>query len=150
MPLPLDDKSVEKGYCFGEYEVTVDVGPRIRLPRPMLKILKERKVQEVWRYPDPTGPRMVICPAQNRLTYIKLVKQHLPESIESDKANRRFICTGEPVILGEHGRVSITSTCKRNIHIEAGQEVVIIGVGLWYEVWRKDDWLNIGKSDIKG
>jgi DNA-binding transcriptional regulator/RsmH inhibitor MraZ len=150
MPLPLDDKSVEKGYCLGEYEVTVDVGPRIRLPRPILKVLKDHKVLEVWRYPDPTGQRMVICPAQNRLTYIKLAKQHLPESIEPDEANRRFICTGEPVNLSDHGQVSITLACNRNLNIVAGQQVVIIGVGHWYEVWRQDDWLGIGKSDIKG
>jgi hypothetical protein len=58
--LPLNDDILKSGFCWSEYEVTVDVGPRIRLPRSIIKVLKDHGVNELWRFPDPTGPRMII------------------------------------------------------------------------------------------
>jgi len=139
MLLPLNDRIFKNGFRWGEYEVTVDIGPRIRLPRPVVKVLKDQKVRRLWRYPDPTGPRVIICPEQSRLTYVKLAKQHLPASMESGEAYRKYICAGEVVLFRDHGRISITTVCNKHMVMIAGQPVVIVGTGLWYEVRKQDD-----------
>jgi DNA-binding transcriptional regulator/RsmH inhibitor MraZ len=149
MSLPIDEKLFAEGYCVGEYEITVDVGPRVRLPRAVLRVLKEHKVRQLWRFPDPSGPRMILCPAQDRLTYIEVAKQNFPASMEAAEAYRKYICTGRPMPLSNSGNLSITSAYNRYLKITAGQRVVLVGVGLWYELWHEDDWAAEGsnKSD---
>ena len=138
----IDHKMLEQGYCWGEYEVTVDTGPRIRLNSAIVKVLEEHAVQELWRYPDPTGPRMILCPGQHRSTYMKAAQQNFPSSLEPEDAYRRFICVGKPVRIHSRGKVSITTACKKHCGIKEGEQAVILGVGLWYEVWRWDDWAS--------
>ena len=68
MTLPIDDKLIETGFCLGAHDVTVDIGPRIRLPKAVLRVLPDRGVGDVWIYPDPTGPRLIVCPDLSRPT----------------------------------------------------------------------------------
>jgi hypothetical protein len=42
--LPLDDDILRDGFCWGLCEITVDRGPRIRLPKAVIKIMKQHKV----------------------------------------------------------------------------------------------------------
>jgi DNA-binding transcriptional regulator/RsmH inhibitor MraZ len=149
MPLPLDDNVVEDGFCWGLYEVTVDRGPRIRLPAGIIKVLESHKVKELWLYPDPTGRRLIICPEQNRPTYIAAAKQNLPDSMEPDEAYRKFICAGEAIPFRGHGRISIAVKFNRDFKAEAGQQVVIVGTGPWYELWRQDDWFDACEGKTK-
>jgi len=51
---PIDHNLVENGFCCGQYDVTVDDGPRIRLPRFVVRTLKQNKVAKLWRFTDPT------------------------------------------------------------------------------------------------
>jgi DNA-binding transcriptional regulator/RsmH inhibitor MraZ len=150
MTLPIDDKLFENGYCVGCYVATIDKGPRIRLPRVIITALKKHKVRQLWRFPDPTGARIILCPAQNRQTYVDVVKQNLPPNIDPGEAQRRFICAGTPVTVADHGRVSITLVFNEHIKVVAGEQVVIVGAGQWYELWRQDDWsggeINNGNS----
>ena len=147
MLLPLNDDIIKKGFCWGEYEVTVDTGPRIRLNRPIIRGFKGHKVKKIWRYLDPTGPRMIICPAQHREIYIKAAMQNFPSVMGVEEAYRKFICTGEPVLLKDHGRISITEIFNQHIKITSGQQVVILGVGLWYEVWKRNDRMRKANVD---
>jgi hypothetical protein len=68
--------------------------------------------------------------------------------MDSGEAYRKFVCAGMPVTFAEHGKVSIISAFKRYFDVEAGQQVVLIGVGPWYELWCQDDWLNGNDKDI--
>lgn len=140
MLLSLDDDIVRDGFCWGLYEITADKGPRIRLPATVIRVLQEHKVTQLCLFPDPTAPRLIICPEQNRRTYIKAVKQNLPASIESDEGYRKFICAGEAIPFRGHGRISIAAKFNREFKVVAGHQVVILGTGLWYELWRQDDW----------
>lgn len=138
--LPLDNESLTNGFCRSFYEVTIDKGPRIRLPAAIIKVLQEHKVTQLWLYSDPTGPRLIICPEQNRPIYVKLAKQNLPASMEFGEAYRHFICTAETIPFRDHGRISTAAKINREFKAEVGQQVVIVGTGLWYELWRQDDW----------
>jgi DNA-binding transcriptional regulator/RsmH inhibitor MraZ len=46
--------------------------------------------------------------------------------------------------------VSITLVFNEHIKVVAGEQVVIVGAGQWYELWRQDDWsggeINNGNS----
>ena len=150
MFLPINDAIVTDGFCWGLYEATVDAGPRIRLPRAIIRILKQRKVEQLWLYPDPTGPRLIICPGQSRPAYMEAAQENLPKSLEPGEAYRKFICAGECIAFRDHGRVSITAQFNREFKAEAGEQVVIVGVGLWYELWRQDDWLGSSSGDTRG
>jgi DNA-binding transcriptional regulator/RsmH inhibitor MraZ len=145
--LPNDD-NFKDGFCWELFEATVDEGPRIRLPRAIIRVFEKNKVEMLWLYSDPTGPRLILCPEQNRQTYLKLAQQNLPKSIEEGKAYRHFICSGRGIEFRHHGRVSIASINNKNIgekkefQVQVGGQVVIVGVGLWYELWLQDDWFN--------
>jgi len=137
---PKNDDNLTNGFCWSFYEVTVDKGPRIRLPAAIIKVLQVHKVTQLWLFSDPTGPRLIICPEQNRPTYVKLAKQNLPASMEFGEAYRHFICTAEAILFKGHGRISIAAKLNREFKAEVGRQVVIVGLGLWYELWRQDDW----------
>jgi DNA-binding transcriptional regulator/RsmH inhibitor MraZ len=141
MDLPLDNDNLPDGFYWGIHEVTVDEGPRIRLPAAIVRTLSEHRVRELWLYPDPAGPGLIICPDPSRAQYIKLAKRHLPSSMKPADAYRKFICTGERVELRDHGRLSLTTAFHPRLRVARGEQVVILGTGLWYEVWRQDDWL---------
>lgn len=70
---------------------------------------------------------MIICPDQNRLTYVKVAKQHLPTAMGSDEAYRTYICAGEVIPFRGHGRISIAAKFNREFKVVAGQQVVILG-----------------------
>jgi len=142
MTLPVDDKSLETGFCLGVYDVTVDAGPRVHLPNAVVRDLLDREVGTVWVFPDPAGPRLIICPDLSRPAYVRLAQENLPASLPAGKAAREFICTGRRIPFRDHGRVSVASFSPAGFLAGAGDLVVIVGTGLWFEVWRRDDWLT--------
>jgi DNA-binding transcriptional regulator/RsmH inhibitor MraZ len=142
MELPFDDDIFRNGYCWGLDEITVDRGPRIRLPTAVVRTLAEHKVVKLWLYPDPTSPGLILCPDPSREQYIKLAKSHLPSSMKPADAYRNFICAGESVDFRKHGRLSITVTFNQRLTVAQGEQVVLLGTGLWYELRRRDDWLT--------
>lgn len=146
MSLLFNDDDTTGGFCWGVAEITVDQGPRIRLPAAIANTLTEHEVTNLWLYGDPTGPRLIICPGQFREKYIQLAKSHFPTSLETAEAYRIFICTGTNVPWRHHGRISITTLFNRKLKVASGERVVIIGTGLWYEVWRQEDWLTNGAT----
>lgn len=141
MDLPFDDDALREGPYWGIDEVTVDQGPRIRLPASIVRTLGQHKVKGLWLYPDPTGPGLIICPDHSRERYIALVRRHLPSSMKPADAFRKFVCTGELVPFRNHGRISIATAFNHGLKVTRGEQVVIIGTGLWYELWRQEDWL---------
>lgn len=145
MEFLLDDDAFRNGFCWGIHEITVDQGPRIRLPAAVVRTLTEHKVITVWLYPDPESSCLIICPDQSRQQYIKLAKSRLPSSMKSADAYRSFIWAGQPVALRGHGRLSITMVFNRRLTVAKGEQVILLGTGLWYELWRRDDWLAGGK-----
>jgi DNA-binding transcriptional regulator/RsmH inhibitor MraZ len=140
MTLPIDNKPIEMGFCTGIYDVTVDVGPRIRLPRTVLRVLVDHDVKDVWIYPDPTGRRLIICPDPNRPDYVRAARRNLPKFLAAGRAEREFICSARNVVLADHGRLSVASFAPTGFHAAATDLLVIVGTGLWYEVWRQEDW----------
>jgi len=100
---PVNNNNLEKGFCCGICEVSVDSGPRIRLKKGTVELLKKHKVQQLWQYADPTGHRIVLCPPQYRSTYIEVAKQHLLQSMDAEIALRKFIFSGEMVSLDRQG-----------------------------------------------
>lgn len=143
--LPQEPQDIlEGGFCCQTREVTVDTGPRIRLPQAMVRTLQHNAVTELWIYPDPTGPRLILCPAQYRERYITVARANLPGTMSLEEAFRRFICTGEQVSLRHHGRISIAPRYPTDFTVAVGEQVVIVGTGRWYELWREDDWLSMG------
>jgi DNA-binding transcriptional regulator/RsmH inhibitor MraZ len=140
MLLPLDDNIFKKGFCKGNFEVTIDHGPRFWLPAAMVGTVEEHKVAEILLFPDPSGRRLILCPDKYRDIYVEHVKKLFPAGIEAGKSYRKFICTGDSIPVRRHIRVSIKTKFNKDLDIRQGQTVVIIGVGNWYEIWRQDDW----------
>jgi len=149
MALPVGE-DLSEGFCSGIYEVTVDVGPRIRLPRDIIKTLLNHQIETLWVYPDPTGPRLIVIPDSNRQAYMRIARENLPASLPSDRACREFLCAGRQIPVRNHGRISVASFHAEGFSSGVADTVVIIGTGLWYELWRQDDWftntLEIGKQ----
>lgn len=142
MNTPPNDILFKEGYCIGIYESTLDQGPRLRLPRAILKVLQEHNVLQIWRFPDLSGPRMILCPDEHRGSYIESVTQMLSTLADPDMAYRRFLSAGMPVMMNNHGRIPITAVISNHMKVTPDDSVVIVGLGLWYEVWKFDDWLK--------
>lgn len=140
LPVPMTN-APKNGFCCGTYEVTAHIGPRIRLPADIVRTFREHNVQELWIYPDPTGRRLILCPDSSRDSYIKTALKNLPQSWTKEEGIRRFICTDTSVVLRKHGRISIGQWYPTEFGVMAGKPVVVVGTGLWYELWRAEDWL---------
>ncbi len=137
------DPKIQNGFCYGFHEITVDRGPRLRLPRAIIQELKQQKVNEIWRYPDPSGRRMILVPHKFRLSYVDTAGEYILEHFsDKEQAYRSYIYSGTSVDIKKHGKISIIASCNKKLQVEEGQRIVILGTGLWYEVWKQSDWLR--------
>ena len=139
---PENTNNYENGFCYGTYPVSVDSGPRIRLKKSTVKLLRKHKVRELWQYPDPTGPRVVLCPPQFRAIYIEQAKQHLPKSMDTEIALRKYIFSGQPVCIDSQGRIPILAACQEPLKVKGTDVVFIVGLGQWFEIWLEKDWVT--------
>ena len=146
MFLTLNDNIFNKGFCKGHYLVTVDHGPRIRLPVATVHTFEEQEIELIFLFLDPSGPRLILCPDKCCEIYIQHAKRYFPVSVEIGKAYRKFICTMEPITLRKPYRIQVKAKFNEKIGIKAGDVVIIVGVGHWFEVWQKSDWEG-GKDD---
>jgi DNA-binding transcriptional regulator/RsmH inhibitor MraZ len=140
MLLPADDDMLIKGLCKGHYEATVDYGPRIRLPTPIINSLEKEGIKQIVVFPDPYGCRLIICPDKFYDQYVKMVIGDRNISLKPDKAYRRLICAAEPIALRKPCRIQLKVKFNEKLGIKAGDGVVIVRVSYWFEIWRKDDW----------
>lgn len=134
MFLPLDNESTKNEVCRGEYNLTVDNGPRLRLPKEIVKSLIEHKVKILWVYYDPSGPRLIFCPDKFRDTYLKIAEACFPENMDIQEAYRTYICTGKPWVIKNHGKISVGTFKLNEKKLERGNQVNLLGIGQWYEL----------------
>lgn len=133
MLLPLNDEIFEKGYCFGQYEPKIDDESRLRLPKEVFDTLKEHGVTKLYRCPDPTGKRFILCPTEQWKTFVKAVREQFEESPDAEQASRLLCCSTATDIDGQ-GRIRITKTCLNRAGLGPDRRVNMLGVGKWYEV----------------
>ena len=129
-----NDNIIKKGFCFGRFEATIDATSRLRLNNTIVTVLQEHNIFSLWRYPDPTGKRFILCPPKHRTIFLKLAQKCLPNSMENEKALRLFLFSGTEATIDAQGRISILKCCLNNAEINPPQRIVILGVGLWFEV----------------
>jgi DNA-binding transcriptional regulator/RsmH inhibitor MraZ len=140
MILPPDDNIFKEGFYKGCCEVTVDHGPRIRLPAKMLRILDNDEVKQIVIFPDPYGRRLIICPDKFYDQYVKLVVGDKKISLKPDRTYRKFICTAETIALQKPCRIQVRPTFNKYLNIKEGDVVIIIAVFFWFEIWKKSEW----------
>lgn len=75
MILPVNDNIFNKGFCKGHYLVTVDHGPRIRLPVATVHTFVKQEVEVIFLFLDPSGPRLILCPDKCCEIYIQHAKK---------------------------------------------------------------------------
>lgn len=133
MLLSLDDDVLRDGFCWGQYEPKLDDEGRLRLPKEVVDILKEHGVTGLYRCPDPTDSRFVLCPPENWKTFVQAVRKHFAESLDAEKAFR-LLCCGTPANIDIECRIRITKACLDHAKLGPGKRVKMLGVGKWYEV----------------
>ena len=145
MPEQINSGDFEGGICVGIHPASVDRGHRIMLPKAISEVLEEHEVEELWEYPDPRGRRLVLCPPQHRSAYLKVARRHLPASMDYEMACRKFIHSGRPVPVRSHGRILILQPFRGHLLVKPADELVIFGLGGWYEVWPEQEWISKGR-----
>lgn len=140
MLLPRNDGNSKKWFCDGVHPASIDRGYRIRLPKEIIEALAKHKVQKLWEYPDPTGPRLILCPPQCQSIYLETAEKHLPASMNAEIAYREFIYGGQLVSFGVQGRILIKQAFRGHFIVKATDDIVVVGLGWFYEVWRERDW----------
>ena len=138
---PLDKNAFNEGFCWGEYRATISEDCRLRLNKDVAEMLREHEVKQLWRFPDPTAPAIVLCPPKMCKTYKKLAQDHLPQTMDLEKAYRQYICSGKPASIDNYNRIKIKKLCLDHAKLQPGSKVVILGVGLWLEVRRDEKFL---------
>jgi DNA-binding transcriptional regulator/RsmH inhibitor MraZ len=133
MLLPLDADIFESGFYFGQYDPKIDDESRLHLPKEVVDLLREHGVRNLYRCPDPTGERFILCPGAHWPTFVEAVKKLFAESPDLGKAVR-FLCSGTAAWVDLQGRIRITKACLDHAKIKVGQRVNMLGVGKWYEV----------------
>jgi len=133
MPLLLNDSIFKNGFCWGQYEPKIDDESRLHLPKEVVDILEGNGITKLWRCPDPTGERFVLCPSQHRLIFIKMIKDSFKDSEEVEEVYR-LLCSGTEAAIDSQGRIRIQKVCLDHVKVNAGKRVNVLGVGRWYEV----------------
>lgn len=132
MHLSLDDNILETGSCFGEYDPKLDDEGRLRLPKEVVDTLRKHGVTSLYRCPDPTGERFVLCPAVHWNAFVEATKKHFADSPDAQDA-LRLICRGLEADIDSQGRIRITKPCLDHAKLKACQRVTLRGAGKWYE-----------------
>ena len=141
MLFPIDDNIFKNGFCWGRFEARVDEASRLRLNKGIITILKENKVRQLWRFLDPLRKGLILCPPQNRQRYIEIAITHFPPKEDNEVSYRKYISTGEPTAFDKQGRISFTAACIEYSKIKPGDQIILLGIGPWYELWSFEEWL---------
>lgn len=110
MLLPIDDDIFEKGFCFGQYEPKLDDESRLHIPKEVVNSLREHGVTKLYRCPDPTAQRFILCPAENWKAFVEQVKKHFEGSDDSEQAYR-LLCSATAGNIDSQDRIRITKVC---------------------------------------
>jgi DNA-binding transcriptional regulator/RsmH inhibitor MraZ len=144
-----EKKVVSDGFCWGKYESKIDEESRIRLNKRIVDILRKQKVHQLWCFADPSRDGIVLSPPSSRDVYMDLVFKSYTDEQDRLQAYRKYICTGELIGFDNQGRFSLTSASIEHFKIKIGEQIVLLGTGLWFEVWKSDDWYtNIVHTNI--
>lgn len=136
--LPLiDDDILKTGFCWGQYQLRIDDTCRLRLCKEIVTLLAEHKMSRLWRYPDPESERFVLCPTEQRQKFIDIASYRLKDAPDAE-SRFRLLSSGTDAAIDCQGRIRIQKACLERAHIEPPQQVIVLGVGFWYEVtaWR--------------
>ena len=128
-----DDNIFENGAYFGSFEPKIDDEWRLRLPKKIVNTLGEHGVTKLYRCPDPTGERFILCPAEHWKDFVKAVRKHFAESPDVEKAFR-LLYAATHAHIDSQGRIRITKACLDHAKVGAGDRVSVLGVGKWYEI----------------
>lgn len=130
---PLNDNTLETGFCWGQYELRIDDTARLRLCKEIVTSLTVQKISRLWRCPDPSGPRFILCPVQQRSRFVQGAQQYLKEASDAEEKTR-LLYSGTDAAVDGQGRVRIQKACLDHVGIDPPQQVLVLGVGFWYEV----------------
>lgn len=137
---PTGKNKSETGFCWGQYATVLEGVSRIRIGRDIIRGFKEHKVDVLWLYISPSYPAIVLCPESCREAYIVETKTHFPPTMDPEIAYRKYIGTGRSARYDKQGRVYLPVFCLEHAGIKLEEEVIIIGVGMWYEIWAPKRW----------
>jgi DNA-binding transcriptional regulator/RsmH inhibitor MraZ len=72
------------------------------------------------------------------LGYVRAIDEELQRSNDQGRGFRKYICSAAPAGIDSQGRICVPEICMSHARLEVGDQVNILGVGLWYEVWKED------------
>jgi DNA-binding transcriptional regulator/RsmH inhibitor MraZ len=129
MRLQINDDVFKRGPYWGRYEPKIDDTSRLRLSKEIVNTLRQHRVVRLWRCPDPTGERFILCAPKHRLRFLKTVKAHLAESERAEDAFR-LLCSGTDAAIDSQGRIKIPRACLERAKISPPAESHRAGRGL--------------------
>ncbi len=136
------NKNQFKEFCWGRFEVQLDESYRIRLNKAIVQNLKSQKVTQLWLYPGLTNKNIILCPPANQKAYRGKTENGISEDQNYDILFRKYIATGQLKSFDTQGRITLTQDCTECLSSKQQTSLVILGMGLWYEVWLFDNWAD--------
>jgi DNA-binding transcriptional regulator/RsmH inhibitor MraZ len=121
---------------LGVDEATVSEDCRVRLPGPVVRQLRKRRIGRLWLGVIPRVKALVLCPEVTWNLWIEGLKERFPD-LNTPEGFRAFVSPSRLVKMDGKGRISIKSARRlwEYAGIEIGQTVVVVGMGDYFELW---------------
>jgi DNA-binding transcriptional regulator/RsmH inhibitor MraZ len=130
-----DGSPLRDGFFLGTYTSRINSSGKLILVSPFIKPLKEPEIKDLWCYPDPTSPRIILCPSWVREQYIKLAIENFPSTGDPEDHFRKYIFSGTSYPIDFFKRVQISPHCLSHANISPRSSVTLLGMGPWIEIF---------------
>lgn len=127
-------------FCFGRFDSSIDEVSRLRLNCGIIRQLSENDVAKLWIFPSPAVKAVILCPEQNRQRYMEYAQTQLPKVLDPEMARRIYIYANRIGKWDRQGRLYLSSAIMKCKGLKIFSEVILLGVGGWYELWDSKDW----------
>lgn len=140
LPLILENQG---GFCWTREYFTIGEPRRIYLPAVIRKELEENNVIKLWRFNAFGFKGIVLCPYQSKLLYEQRINNNLKDKKDEElyrRDMRRYYYPDGWTHTDAQGRILLTEALIKHANIKYDNEMIIIGTGMWYEIWHVEDY----------
>ena len=137
-------------YQCDEFEFIVHDDKRATLPVEIYNIIKKNKSFKFNMYLYPGKPRIILCPIVNNQIYVQQAEKEISKQLKNkEDAERIYIHSVKQILIKPHRKIKFSHACSKGLNIQSALHLSIIGVGLWFEIWKKQDWDKVQADNLK-
>jgi MraZ protein len=126
----------------GDFRHVMDAKNRITIPARW----RRSEIDEFYTVPAPRGEFLRVIPPEQMKRISEEVKAN-PAISARDRSifERGFYSRAQHVVTDRQGRILLADEhCQ---HVQLADEVILVGVDRWFEIWNPDRWEMISAAE---